>query len=84
MPNYNIALEQKLYFFRLCQRKFYTSILWENSSFVGYCDDILALMELFDLYVNPNRMGGGFSVIEAFEKGVPGVYLPKGDVYAAD
>jgi len=58
-------------------------ILWKHSSFVGYCDDILALMELCDLYVNPDRMGGGFSVIEAFEKGVPGVYLPKGDVYAA-
>jgi len=54
-----------------------------NSSFIGYCDDILALMEICDLYVNPDRLGGGFSVIEAFSKGVPGVYLKSGDVYTA-
>ncbi len=54
-----------------------------NSSFTGYCDDILALMEICDLYVNPDRLGGGFSVIEAFAKGRPGVYLNRGDVYTA-
>lgn len=54
-----------------------------NSSFIGYCDDILALMEICDLYVNPDRLGGGFSVIEAFAKGKPGVYLKSGDVYTA-
>ena len=55
----------------------------DNSSFIGYCDDILALMEICDLYVNPDRLGGGFSIIEAFSKGKPGVYLNKGDVYTA-
>lgn len=55
----------------------------DNSSFIGYCDDILALMEICDLYVNPDRLGGGFSVIEAFSKGKPGVYLNRGDVYTA-
>ena len=35
------------------------------------------------MYVNPVRMGGGFSVIEAFWQGKPGVYLPVGDVYIA-
>ncbi len=54
-----------------------------NSSFIGYCDEILALMEICDLYINPARLGGGFSVIEAFEKGKPGVYLRTGDVYTA-
>ena len=58
-------------------------IISDNSSFIGYCDDILALMEICDLYVNPDRLGGGFSVIEAFYKGKPGVYLNKGDVYIA-
>lgn len=57
--------------------------LKENSQFIGYCDDVAALMEISDLYVNPKRLGGGFSVIEAFEKGVPGVYLKYGDVYTA-
>lgn len=55
----------------------------ENSSFIGYCYDMLALMEIGDLYVNPDRIGGGFSIIEAFSKGKPGVYLRKGDVYTA-
>ena len=55
----------------------------DNSKFIGYCDDMLALMEICDLYVNPKRVGGGFSVIEAFTKGKPGVYIKEGDVYAA-
>jgi len=54
-----------------------------HSTFIGYCDDILALMEICDLYVNPDRIGGGYSVIEAFARKVPGVYLKKGDVYVA-
>jgi len=54
-----------------------------NSSFIGYCDDMLAFMEICDLYVNPDRLGGGFSVIEAFSKERPGVYLKSGDVYTA-
>lgn len=58
-------------------------LLAQNSAFIGYCNDMLALMEVCDLYVNPPRMGGGFSVIEAFAKGVPGVYLQSGDVYTA-
>ena len=54
-----------------------------NSLFIGYCNDILALMDICDLYVNPDRLGGGFSIIEAFVKGKPGVYLKSGDVYTA-
>lgn len=57
--------------------------LQENSRFIGYCEDIQALMEICDLYVNPVRLGGGFSVIEAFAKGVPGVYTRYGDVYVS-
>ena len=34
--------------------------LKEHSTFVGYQDDILALTEIIDLYVNPKRVGGGF------------------------
>ena len=57
--------------------------LRQNSKFIGYCDDILALMEICDLYVNPDRVGGGFSIIEAFYQGTPGVYLKRGDVYTS-
>ena len=58
-------------------------ILSAKSNYIYQCEDVLALMEHCDLYVNPVRLGGGFSVIEAFIKGVPGVYTSYGDVYAA-
>lgn len=70
MDNYGILMEKY-------------PVVSANSSFIGYCEDILALMEICDLYVNPDRLGGGFSVIEAFAKGRPGVYLNRGDVYTA-
>lgn len=57
--------------------------LAEHSTFVGYQDDIMAFMETIDLYVNPKRLGGGFSIIEAFSKGRPGVTIKYGDVAAA-
>ncbi len=63
----------------LCKR---VPELAAHSTFVGYQDDILAFEEVCDLYVNPPRVGGGFSVVEAFYKGKPAVTLPYGDVAA--
>lgn len=57
--------------------------LKEHSTYVGYQNDILAFQEICDLYVNPPRVGGGFSVVEAFCKGKPAVTLPWGDVAAS-
>ncbi|WFR56782.1 hypothetical protein QA584_24740 [Anaerocolumna sp. AGMB13025] len=57
--------------------------LKEHSTFVGYCEDILALMEICNLYVNPKRLGGGFSIIEAFHEGKPGVTIDYGDIAIA-
>ncbi len=54
-----------------------------HSTYVGYQEDILAFEEVCDLYVNPPRVGGGFSVVEAFCKGKPAVTLPYGDVAAS-
>lgn len=54
----------------------------EHSSYIGYQKDILAVNELTDLYVNPRRLGGGFSIAEAFAKGKPGVTVNYGDVAA--
>jgi glycosyltransferase involved in cell wall biosynthesis len=54
-----------------------------HSTFIGYCNDILALMEICDLYINPRRLGGGFSVIEAFHEGKPGISIRYGDVATA-
>lgn len=57
--------------------------LKEHSISAGYCDDVMAILELCDLYVNPKRIGGGFSVIEAFHAGIPAVTTPMGDVAVA-
>ena len=42
--------------------------------------DILSVLELCDLYVNPIRRGGGTSCVEAMFKGVPVVSTDFGDV----
>lgn len=55
----------------------------DNSTFVGYQNDILAFEEVCDLYVNPPRLGGGFSVAEAFCMHKPGITTPVGDVAAS-
>lgn len=55
------------------------SLLKENSSFLGFQDDTLAVCELADLYVNPPRTGGGSSIAEALSKGKPAVTLDFGD-----
>lgn len=57
--------------------------LKEHSISLGYCDDVIAVLENCDLYVNPKRMGGGFSVIEAFHVGIPAVTTKMGDVAVA-
>lgn len=55
-------------------------LLQEKSVFVGSIKDILAMNELCDIYVNPNRNGGGTSVVEAMAKKLPPVSLDHGDV----
>jgi glycosyltransferase involved in cell wall biosynthesis len=57
--------------------------LQEHSSYIGYQKDILAVWNCLNLYVNPKRLGGGFSIIEAFYMGVPGVTIDFGDVSAS-
>lgn len=57
--------------------------LKEHSVYVGSMEDILAFDEVCDFYMNPPRMGGGYSVTEAFYMGKPGVTLNYGDVAAA-
>ena len=55
-------------------------LLKEQSLYLGFVEDILALNEICDAYANPKRTGGGTSVVEAMIKGLPAVTLPKGDV----
>lgn len=47
---------------------------------LGFQSDILAYLEICDLYVNPIRTGGGTSCVEAMSKGLPVVTTPYGDV----
>ena len=51
-----------------------------NSTFLGMQQDMLAVCEVCDLYVNPKRAGGGTSVAEAMYKGLPAVTTDFGDV----
>ncbi len=55
-------------------------LLGERSVYTGFVDDILAVNEICDIYVNPGRNGGGTSVVEAMAKKLPPVSLDYGDV----
>jgi hypothetical protein len=54
--------------------------LKQHATNLGFQEDVLAILELCDIYVNPKRTGGGTSVVEAMFKGIPAVTLPFGDV----
>lgn len=55
----------------------------ENTRFLGFQDDTLAVNECCDLYLNPKRVGGGTSAAEALFKGLPVVTYDFGDVGVA-
>ncbi|MCC5450471.1 glycosyltransferase [Rheinheimera sp. UJ51] len=55
----------------------------DNFSNLGFQDDVLAVLEICDLYLNPPRIGGGSSAAEALSKGKPVVTLDSGDVATA-
>lgn len=63
---YNTHLVFAGYFEKYEKRSAEVTWLKEHSTNVGYQGDIMAFMETIDLYVNPKRLGGGFSIIEAF------------------
>ncbi len=54
--------------------------LKENHLCMGFQSDILACVQLFDIYVNPKRQGGGTSAVECMFKGKPALSLKVGDV----
>lgn len=57
--------------------------LKEHCRYLGFQDDVLAILEHCDLYINPRRNGGGSSASEALFKGVPVVSMNYGDVSVA-
>ncbi|AGF58284.1 hypothetical protein B0P06_003401 [Clostridium saccharoperbutylacetonicum] len=54
--------------------------LQKNFMELGFQNDILACVELVDLYINPRRQGGGTSAVECMFKGKPALSLRHGDV----
>ncbi|AQR96972.1 glycosyl transferase family 1 [Clostridium saccharoperbutylacetonicum] len=61
------------------KRKKYLN-LQKNFMELGFQNDILACVELVDLYINPRRQGGGTSAVECMFKGKPALSLRHGDV----
>jgi UDP-N-acetylglucosamine:LPS N-acetylglucosamine transferase len=54
--------------------------LKDNFKALGFQKDILACVDLIDLYINPKRQGGGTSAVECMFKGKPALSLRYGDV----
>lgn len=50
---------------------------------LGQQDDVLAIYDVCDFYLNPTRSGGGLSAVEALSRGVPVITKKFGDVYYA-
>lgn len=48
--------------------------------YLGYSADLLAWLEICDIYINPYRIGGGVSATDALWKGLPIVTIAHGDV----
>lgn len=48
--------------------------------FLDFCDDLLGIYKIMDLYVNPKRQGGGYSAAMAIAAGLPVVTCDYGDV----
>lgn len=63
-----------------CEKKFFKNIGKERVKYLGFRKDLVDVMNVTDLLVNPPRKGGGGSAIRAFSLGIPVVTLPYCDV----
>lgn len=54
--------------------------LKDNIKELGFQEDVLACIDLTDIYLNPKRQGGGTSAVECMFKGKPALSLNHGDV----
>lgn len=55
--------------------------LKENSFYLGYQENLYDVLKLFDLFVNPGRLGGGMGGFLSLMNALPIVTLDYGDVY---
>ncbi len=54
--------------------------LCQRSAFIGNVGDVASFMRIVDIYLNPDRAGGGSSAVYALDAGVPVLTMPHGDV----
>jgi glycosyltransferase involved in cell wall biosynthesis len=59
---------------------FKQALLDNHIYYLGYREDLIGTYDVLDLYLNPNRLGGGFSGSIALTAGIPVVTLPDCDV----
>ncbi|KKO47041.1 hypothetical protein WG68_03690 [Arsukibacterium ikkense] len=57
-------------------------MLKKSSITLGYQRDLASVIDLVDVYINPERVGGGTSALYALSLGVPVVSYNSGDVFA--
>lgn len=57
--------------------------LINHVKYLGFVNDTQSILKLCDVYMNPPRTGGGFSVTEAMINGIPPISLNYGDVSIA-
>lgn len=62
------------------QRSFSKQIFDNRIHYIGYQEDLVSVMDIADLYLNPPRKGGGTSALISLYAGVPVVTLPDCDV----
>lgn len=63
-----------------CNKRFFRNIEKERVKYLGFRKDLVDVINVTDLLVNPPRKGGGGSAIRAFSLGIPVVTLPYCDV----
>ncbi len=51
-----------------------------NIFYLGFQKDLVGIYGILDLYMNPERMGGGYSSVMALAAGIPAISLPDCDV----
>lgn len=63
-----------------CPDNVFPNLSEKQVKYLGFCDDLLDVIKLTDLFVNPPRKGGGGGAVRAIAMGVPVVTLPACDV----
>lgn len=70
-------------FFRFDELSGKYPVMKKRGKNLGFQEDVLAVLDCCDLYINPRRTGGGSSAAEALYKGVPVISQEFGDVSVA-